>query len=162
MSPSAFEAHCGASSSRKWRVSLRHASEKCTMGQWLEERGLYEPVLRGEGRAPRLVKEPRHPRRPEPPSLDFGSRMSGGSSQILGWAKQRSGAGSDETANEEQSLGEFPRSLPGGQPGRHVATETSSRISDQPTEVRVTCRGRPGILNLVTWKVRCLVCFLLC
>lgn len=163
MSPSAFEAHCGASSSRKWRVSLRHASENCTIGQWLEERGLNEPVSRGEGRAPRPAKEPRAPQRSahwlEQPRFNFALNprpLPSASGQLPGWDGLRS-AGTDETGSEGQEL---PGGLYDVQPSERLENQTP-RSSDQPTEVRVTCRGTPGVLNLVTWKVHYFgsVCF---
>ena len=51
MSPSAFEAHCGALLSKKWRASLRCAEDGSTMESWFAARGITPPGSRGPGGA---------------------------------------------------------------------------------------------------------------
>jgi hypothetical protein len=61
MSPSAFEAHCGASLAKKWRASLRCAEDGSTMESWLAARGIVPPGSRGQGDSSvqRATKAPR-------------------------------------------------------------------------------------------------------
>jgi len=155
MSPSAFEAHAGAGSSRKWRVSLRHVSDGCTIGHWLEARGLHEPKPRREGRPPRAHQKGANR---ASHSLDLFDSLGLGGIHLLDqqqddslWIGSASGVISDNMVYEIERV-------PVGGDATVPSADMEERpqqpqqLIDQPTEVNVTCRGSSGVLNLTTWK----------
>ncbi len=124
MSPSAFEAHCGAASNRNWRVSLHHAVEKRKIGQWLEARGFSKNKRRERGaKSNRATSLSEFGDFQQPPEALRSARPHAG----LGNSDLASSAPADEEVQPSEAI---------------------------PTQVDVTCRGTPGILNLKTWEVR--------
>lgn len=147
MSPSAFEAHCGAGTHKNWRLSLRHAQEGCNIGSWLAGLGIAPPSARprankghsrvdagdveaaGEGDedgAPAPTPRPKH-------------------KQAKHKARKAAAGGGDGPAGDGQQAGDDEAAE--GRQG------DASALPHDATEVDVACKGISGLLDLHTWRV---------
>ena len=147
MSPSAFEAHCGAGSNRKWRFSLRHADEGCPMGHWLEARGLISPATRGGGSG---SSRPGKTHAASPgqqdswiDSLEAAQLFPEQPYRVPLPHSQAADPAMMEDPSQRSGLTSFDATEP-----------TEAQPRDRPTQVDVVCRGTTGVLDLITWKVR--------
>ena len=146
-------------------MSLRHSSEGVSIGSWLEARGLHEPRPRGEGGPTKALRRPLRKVNREDPfaawdllgSIGGGRQLDQdqdyawlGNTAIMGDGMGYEAAGLDAPLNIAAADNIVERHDSGVQPQQ--PQEPQRLQGDGPVEVRVTCRGLPGVLDLITWK----------
>lgn len=110
MSPSAFEAHCGAGSAKKWRASLRVVSAGCSAERWLAQHGIVPLGTRSAAGT-----QPGHHGRPGGAAGDGHSGPLGAPRAGGGMGAARRGLGPDGGASPRApAISRAPAGLPKG------------------------------------------------
>lgn len=152
MSPSGFEKHCGAGSSRNWKNSLRHSFEDISMKSWLQHHGhMPAPKAPEEKREEVKVKKATTKKaRSDPSIMDFFQVKKKGQETVM----ERK-ISSDYEVNMMNPNSTVKASVLGEREIIELDNEEPVAAGKLIEEVDIACRGKRGTLCLKTWMVSC-------